>query len=916
MTSFSQLIPDMGQPIRSRLSLLIGQAFALGLTLALLVVIGNSLFLSDYGAAAFPYTYITVAIAGTLLSYGFAALQSRYTIPQLTITTIAGLVLFYLICWLGVTVVTVRGVSFALVVSFALLLQLGFVFLGGQAGRLFDVRQIRRLFPFIVAGFVMGFIVGALIVPPLVTGLGSTANASVGLVGTSLLWLVLLIITSNRYQQELSQVQDRGRDQPRQSLRQLLQNRFVLFILLYQMLFIAVGQLSDFIMMTQVGARYTTSESTAQFFSRFTAIMNGTDLLFTTLIAGFFLSRFGLHAGLLANPVAAAVILLVMGVTYFILGPGSTLFFLLAVGIRVVIITLADGMTRTSTNTTYQALTAQDRSPAQATVEGIGGPVALGITGVFLLIFNNIEGLTTAHLVWLTLILAVAWAVMGTFVYRHYASTLLRTLRRRALGEVELSLADSSSMAVVERLVKSERLSDVQLALDVLEQSDRPALERCLVRLLTNPAVAIQVEALHRLEQRQTPVARQIVENRWQSDKSSLVRGRALRTLCAYEGASAVDWVAPFMDDPTSEIRFNALVGLLRYGGIAGAMLAGERLMTLTHSPLVAERQMAAQVIEAVGQSNFYQPLLVLLVDKAMSVRQAALVAAAHCPHANLLNLVVGNLDEPATRSAAATALLAYGSALLPLLEQGLQNTTVMGQRQLTRLVRVCGQIKGEATITLLKRHLHHPDREVRSQIVIALNNCGYRATPEDVPLLLRAMHQEATQAAYALTARQEVGEGELQRALDEEWRQARQHLFHLLACLYDSRAMLRAGEQLSRNTEGDKALALELLDVTLNAEQKGILFPLVRPQLSLAQRQQQLTQRFPIPSQSREDRLRELILGPETAPVLPWTRACAVYAAAQTHLISLIPAIQQAQTTPDPTLQETAAWAITRLTS
>lgn len=914
MTTFTQLLPGTGQPVRSRLALLMGQAFALGLTLALLVVIGNALFLSDYGAAALPYTYITVALAGTLLAYGFAALQSRYTLPQLTITTIAALVLFYLLCWLGVTVVTVRGVSFALVVSFALLLQLGFVFLGGQAGRLFDVRQIRQLFPFIVAGFVMGFIVGALLVPPLVTGLGGTANASIGLVGTSLLWLILLIITSNRYRQELSQVQDRGRTQTRQSLPQLLQNRFVLFIFLYQMLFIAIGQLADFIMMTQVGARYTDSESMAQFFSQYTAILNTTDLLFTTLIASFLLNRFGLNLGLMANPAAAAIILLAMGLSYLFLGPSSLVFFLLTVGVRVAIITLADGMTRTSTNTTYQALSAQDRSPAQAAVEGIGGPVALGITGVLLLVFNNITWITPVHLIFLTLALTLGWLVLGSQVYRNYAQTLLRTLRRRALGEAELSLADSSSMAVVERLVKSERLSDVQLALDVLEQADRPALERCLVRLLTNPAAALQLEALQRLEQRQTPTARQIIENRWRSDPNAQIRGQALRTLCAYEGGVAVDWVAPHMDDSTPEIRFNALIGLLRYGGISGAMLAGERLMTLTHSPLASERLMVAQVIEAVGHVNFYQPLLVLLHDKEIAVRQAALIAAAQCPHPNLRELVLDNLRETGTRSAAATALLAYGSDLLPLVEKALQGTLLLEQRQLLRLIRICGQVKGAATAITLKRYLNHPDREVRTQILIALNNSGYRATADDVPLIMSILHQETTHAAYALTIRQELDEGELQRALDEEWGQARQRLFYLLACLYDSRAMLKAGEQLIRGTDGEKALALELLDVTLSTEQKNMLFPLARPQLTLAQRQQQLGQRFPIPARNKEDRLKELIVGSATTPVLAWTRACAVYAAAQSHLTSLIPAIQQAQSTPDPTLQETVTWALTQL--
>ena len=40
----------------------------------------------------------------------------------------------------------------------------------------------------------------------------------------------------------------------------------------------------------------------------------------------------------------------------------------------------------------------------------------------------------------------------------------------------------------------------------------------------------------------------------------------------------------------------------------------------------------------------------------------------------------------------------------------------------------------------------------------------------------------------------------------------------------------LRVGEQLVRGSGAGTALALELLDVTLTTEQKGLLFPLVRP--------------------------------------------------------------------------------------
>ena len=81
----------------SRLALLVGQSFALGLTLALLVVAANALFLPEFGSGSLPYVYITVAVLGSLLFYGYAELERRWTLPALSITTLAILALGLLV---------------------------------------------------------------------------------------------------------------------------------------------------------------------------------------------------------------------------------------------------------------------------------------------------------------------------------------------------------------------------------------------------------------------------------------------------------------------------------------------------------------------------------------------------------------------------------------------------------------------------------------------------------------------------------------------------------------------------------------------------------------------------------------------------------------------------------------------------
>ena len=396
-----------------RLTLLIGQSLSMGVSLSLLIITANSLFLVDFGPQTLPYVYIVVAFAGSLLSYGVGALQRRWTYARLTITSIAVLVVFFFLSWLGVTALRLRWVSFALIVSFSLVIQIGFVFLGGQAGRLLDLRQIKRLFPQIVAGFVVGFLLGALAIPILVTYLGRMENVLIGLVVTTLVWLAFVVVTSRRYPAELNQTSQVREKEPEKSFWALLRNPYVALLFVYQILAGIINQLSDFFLLSQSAQRYDSSTGLAHFFSQFTVALNVTDLAVTTLIAGLFLSRFGLGAGLLSNPVVMAVFFFGMIITAPLFGVNSSLFFLLVVTSRIASISLTDGTTRASVNTTYQALPAQERAQVQTGVEGIGAPIALGLVGVLLLIYNAIPGLTLFHLVIVAGLVVGAWVVIG-----------------------------------------------------------------------------------------------------------------------------------------------------------------------------------------------------------------------------------------------------------------------------------------------------------------------------------------------------------------------------------------------------------------------------------------------------------------------------------------------------------------------
>jgi len=925
-------------PIDLRLALLLGQGLFLGFAVAMWYVAANTLFLVDWGAARLPWVYIGIAIVVSAISYGLTVLQRRWTTARVVLFIGLVLAIFVSGARLGLLLPSTRPVSLILMIGYYLAIQMVFVSLGLVAGRLFDIREMKRYFPMLIAGLNGGFIVGGLSTVFLTSLLGGAQNllvvAAAGLLASLLLQSVLVA----RFRAALTQSATAASAQPRRPLIQLLRQRYIARTFLYQMLSAVGSMLIVFILIAQAEIQFPNATDLAQFFGVFGSVRNITNILFAMTLAGWLLNRFGLRFGLSANPAGVGGMVLVMLAAGMAMTTDSALFFWLAVATMGLDVILTESITVPSLKTVYQALPGQERDQVETVVEGMGVPIAYGIAGVILLILNAIPGLTTMHIGVFALLVIVPWLIAGVLLYRDYAGALLQTLSRRALGTEELSLADSSSLRVVERLLQSPKLGDVRLALDVLEQAEAETMTSYLTQLLSAPPRAgalsppdpttapkghpndeMRTEALQRIARLRLTNALPAVEQCLRTQLPPAVKGAALQALCALAEADAVERVLPYLEDEAPPVRQGAMVGLLRYGGIPGILAAGQRLTALEDDPDPRQRAAVAHIIGAVGMSSFYQPLLPLLRDADPEVRRAALLAAGQCTHPRLLPALIDNLAAANTRSAAMTALTASGDLVLPVVEQALTGEAAYDIETRRRLVRLCGQIKGAGIVNLFTQHLDHPHHELQQQVLQVLYLCGYRAAEPDYPRLAAAVDNNLCHGLRILMADAALGEnGEfsmLQAALRQEFSAARQRIFLLLSYRYEPRALRRAEEHLVRGSRADKALAIETFDVILTGEQKAPILAMIDESLALPRRTDTLQQRFAQPTLDQDAWLAAIIT--DTAHwTHSWTRACALYAAGRLAREGMAPAVETTLALADPPIPETATWALSRLTS
>jgi hypothetical protein len=619
--------------------LLAGQAFAFGLSESLLLISANAIFLEAYGSKWLPLTYIAIAVVGTVLAAGVARTLRRWPLPNVAVAVEAAVAVLFLSAWAVLTASGGVWVSAPLLVLFPVLLQVGFVFLGGQAGRLLDLQQIKTSFPRVVAGFTAGFLVGGLVGTRLISVLGSTNHLLLVAVGAQVAFLVLLAVAAVRFPDRLAHVQRSALAVPRPPLRRLLSTRFVLLVIGYQVLSAAGTQLVEYLVFDRAAARYDTTASLADFLSKYTVVLNLIDMLFLALLAGALLRRFGLRLGIPANPVFVTALAIAMLVSAIVSGAGALSLFVLVATARIVDISLTDGTTRTSINTAYQVLPAEERLTVQSMVEGAGVPIAVGAVGALLFGLREL-GVSVAAIVGVTVAVCLVWTLAGVLFYNDYARSIAAALRRRLLADVAPDLGGAETTEALQRLLASDDGRDVALGLDLLAGSSSPVGLTELRRLADDGRPAVRVAALVRLatEGDAGATVRLDAEIAALSTSSDADERRIAAQALATPAAAGREPLALLVRDPDPGVRAAALAAVSPAdGSLAEDVLAALRDPTTIGPAVAAVGQLGDAVLPtlqtALDRSPVPVPTSTLRLVRAVRATSPVGAAAALGPH-------------------------------------------------------------------------------------------------------------------------------------------------------------------------------------------------------------------------------------------------------------------------------------------
>lgn len=914
------------EPGEGRLvALMLACSFFVGSSGTLAGTAAYALFLSQFGAQGLPYVYLVMSLVGTLSSFAYIRLSERLALPKLLILIASLVFLVILGVRLGLSLTSALWLTFALPVVSDLTYSLTTLTFWNLAGRVFNVRQAKRLFGLIGGGCQLAKAAGGFVIPVLVIWIGTPNLLLAAAAATGCTLGLLLCIVRSQASSLASTVDETERAKGQPSSSAWWKNRYIVLILGLYAFVVIMWCTLDIVFYDQAGLRFAGEERLASFLGLFFGIVGLLNLVGSTFLTGPFLSRHGVRAGLSFTPLilmAGGTVVVAVGTAF---GTTATFFWLVA-AMCLAFYVLSTSVDMPILNILYQPLPASQRVKTQTLVEGVVYSISVGLSGAGLWALTTLWGFGSVQLSYVVLLFTLAWAGAAIALAREYPHRLRQALAKRRLGAAPLTVMDGSTQAVLQRELRSPSPGVVSYALTMLEAMGRELVAACLPGLLDHPAPEVRQDVLQRIERLGVTDAAAAVRQRVAQEPSPAVRGAALRTLASLAGPEALEALASYLQDPEPEVRRGAMVGLLRNGGIEGVLAAGNRLLQMATSSQPVERALAAQVLAWVGAEGFYQPLLSLLRDGDRRVRQAALRAAGQIRSTPLWPLVIEGLDSPSVRGAAVSALVCGGDAAMPALAASFAKAAAQAgkptgtlPRTQRRLVSVGGRIGGTRAVAWLKGHVAHPDSGVRTQVLHALCRCGYQAPAGEAPQVAEQIKAEATLSARVLATLVDIGQDGsvelLQSALGQVLAECRTRIFFLLSFLYRRQSILQARDNLSLASADRRAYALEVLDVLVGTDRpdlKRMFFPLLSD-LPADQKGQQMRAAFPQLPMTCQQRLEEIIAD-SSGRYSAWTQACALYAAGRSPAVAPAAAVARAAAAPDPLVRETALWAVSRL--
>lgn len=869
-------ILDIEADETGRVSLLLVMGFFMGMFIATISVASQSLFLARFSETEdLPVAFAVSGFFGLVATLIYNFLQNRIPFPLLATLSLLTVGIITAFIEFGEGFFSDPSLMYAFgftqILPFSFIVYLVF---WGSFGRLFNLRQSKRLVGTVDIGAMIATFIAFFSIPLLLSVMTPQSLYTIALVSI-IVFLSLFIYLSIRHLNKARSFAQEKLVYKKLDIKDFIQNRYILYMslfIIFSMMAITFVDYSFF----NVTTLYMDTASLANFISYFEGTVVVFCFLFQVLATDRIQSEYGMRVSLLVSPLLIGFFTLAALVLGLIFGYSPTdnyfvIFFMMIAVSKLLIRSLKEALDNPTFKLFLLPIESTIRIDVQTKIEGIVTALASVIAGGFIILITRFELFNLIYVTIFTLPLFVCWFIVTNKMHKSYRQTLQQTLSKNKETAEDAVTKEYTINEVLEKEVSSSTEEKVIYGLKLMEKLEPTLFESAVIRLTESD----------------NPRIKKFVEHKIQTlgIEKDLIKSE-VRSLAQQAAAETED------SDLLS--------------------ISPEKLMKLSKSPKQNDRLLAAKLLRKLISQKTIFILLELLRDADPKVRFEALLTARKAKRTETWPVLIEMLSSPVYGHHAAAALKGAGESVLITLETAFHKS---GQTDLVmlRIVQIMGRIGGDQALQLLWRKADYPDKRIVKQILYSLRFINYRAQGREVREVFDLLETEISKTIWNLAALEELPKIDqfkfLREALREEITQNYDQITMLLSILYDPQSVELVRENIESGDPDNIAFAMELLDLFLDQELKPKLMPL-------------------LDDSSTEDKLRLLQLHYPRESYTPiqvinyilnrdfnlsnrWTKVCAIHAAAFMQDFRVSRGLIAQVFNSDRLLQETAAWVI-----
>ena len=860
------------------------QSVFIGIFYGIFEITANTLFLDHFKPEMLTKAYAVSGFFGIILTLIYSKLHEKIKFSNVAVINLSFIVALTFLARFAFNAFDIKVIVFILLVIYGPLRIVALVGFWGAIGRIFSLRQGKRLFGLIDSGWIFGIILSSYLVPVLLNFNFKTENLLIISAFSILLALITQIILSKNFNLNLEETASSEKSKESRLL-EILKNPYILVISVFVSLSMVTAFFIHYSFMAVTKDNYPDSKEFAMFLGFFL----GTMMIFILLIKTFVYSRliktYGLKIALIISPGLLIFFTLLASVIGSVFGYSSAsasfmLFFMLIALSKLFASALKDAIEVPSFKILYQSIDKSIRYNVQAKVDGTINEIAALFTGILLALLGLLPFFRVIHFSFFLIGVLVLWLVFAIRLYKQYQLSLQKALSEAKSGEI----ADDPEIAGRINIIADK----------LITSGDEKKKELLRYYELANPLEYEKFILAHYKREESIAIKKFILQE--------------IKRLGIFEADNLLAFI---INNEKGQDLINYAKELEEsfHNNYQLKKDAEKQTEKLANSASWDDKYTACKLIRKSKNPDNIPFLNKLLRDFNREIKTEAIKTSSNLYNNDTIALLIEMLSREDLANYAASALTKIGAEAIDQLEQAFYKTGIEAS-VLSRITEILGRIDGQKSIKSLINKLGHVDSNIQNNAIVSLRRKNY--IPDETTNL--HLHESIENQigvigwniAAHLTGEENHTSELLISALQNEIENSYNKLFLLLSLTYDPRSIEHVKENLESETAEGIGFAIELLDQFIYDELKPKLFPLLEDTPAY-DKIKQLQNNYPVDKSSIPEIFYDII-NRDLNQINHWTKACALNELILMENVEINNAIIAQLFNPDELLREMAA--------